>query len=153
MAKPRAEVRESLEKQIEEYVSGRLRGQEAYEFNIKIHKIDLPRGVRRKFNEDVIDDTVAAFMRGYLQDFADRLKGEFKWIHNWHQEGRSGGWLVLEPDYGLIGKDAGVTTLRQRLKDLETIDEMVKKGVREVTQILESEDYWDLKKQDWSPRD
>lgn len=154
MAKPSTEEkRKELEKEFDEYLSSRLRGQEAYEFDIKIQKIDLPRGVRRNFTESIIDDTVQSFMAHSLKDFAEALKKRFNWIHNWHQEGRSGGWLVLEPDYGILEKETGIQTLRNRLKDLRTIDKLVQQGLREVVKTMESRDYWEIPKQDWSPRD
>lgn len=154
MAKPtKEERRRELEKEFDRYLSHRLRGQEAYEFNIKVGRIDIPNAARRNLDEDVINDSVASFMAQSLKEFAEELQRAYPWIHNWHQEGRSGGWLVLEPDYGILDKETGLVTLRQRLKDLERIAKQVKEGVRGVERTLESDEYWEVKKQDWSPRD
>lgn len=145
--------RDALEQAISHYLFRRFSG-EAYGFNIKIQKMNIPRGARRLFDSDVIDSTVQSTFRQALIEFTDQLQSQFHWLRRWSQEGRSGGWLVLEPEQAVLDNpDVTLSVLRKRLKDLEKIDRWVREAKKELVRALESEEAWNVPKQDWSPRD
>ncbi len=133
---------------------------EAYEFNIKVGRIRIPEEVRQRVGEEQLGDIVQNEMHDTLTGFMDWLEGDFAWIGEWSQEGRSGGWLVLEPKDPVLteyGEIEDLDEARQRLKDLNEIDDRVRKGVREIKTNLSSRKYWfqlvPLSRKHWDPRE
>jgi len=70
-------------------------GQEAYDFNIKIYKINIPEIVRHIMSEDSIETNYQQAAESALDTFVSDLRHDYDWIFNWSTEGRSGGWLTL----------------------------------------------------------
>ncbi len=99
-------------------------------------------------------------MAAALDGFMERRQGEFAWGGEWSQEGRSGGWLVVEPKDPVLteyGEIEDLDEARQRLEDLDEIADRVKKGVRELKTNLSSRTYWfqlvPLSRKHWDPRE
>lgn len=147
---------------IEQYLSRHRRG-EFYEFDIKVHRINIPDVVRERVPEGEIERVVQQEMQDDLQGFADWFRGDYGWIQGWSQEGRSGGWLVLEPREPVLNEYGEVEDLHdahERLKALEEIDQRVRRGVRDLKRRLSSHAFWgeavpasQRSRKHWDPRE
>jgi len=71
-------------------------------FSIKVYNWRMPEGVEDKLRDagylDSAYETTNEDMAGALTDFVEDLQAKYKFINGWSQEGRSGGWLVLDID-------------------------------------------------------
>ncbi len=137
---------------------------ESYEFNIRVGAVNLPQTVRQNVAQNSIDDIVRMEMEFQLREFIAELKRTFPWIYGEAQAGRSGGWLVLQPDYGVMDEDGTIPNLAKagsRLKDLQEISRLVQEGVRGLEEDLATLDFWSDRvsapiqpsRKDWDPRD
>ncbi len=149
-----------VKKGIASYRSHHHPRKEAYEFNIKVGRIHIPEEVRQRVEEEQLENIVQNEMNDALTGFMDWLEGDFAWIGEWGQEGRSGGWLVLEPKDPVLteyGEIEDIKEAHQRLKDLNEIDDRVRKGVRELETNLSSRKHWfqlvPLSRKHWDPRE
>ncbi len=156
---------EDLVQELQSYMSGHdsFDG-ESYEFNIRLGIVNIPEDVQQNVAQRIIDEVVQVEMDFRLRDFVIGLKADFPWIYEWAQAGRSSGWLVLQPDYGVMDEDATIPDLakaRSRLEDLEKISRLVKEGVRELESDLATTDLWaevlpqftPTSKKHWDPRE
>lgn len=135
-----------IAKEIEEFISSHHRGGEAYDFNIKLQKIYVPDAVRRRLGEEEINRIAEDLARSDLEAFMDQLQKDFPWIHEWRQEGRSGGWLTIVPDHAVLDDYGNIDDLRdakKRLKDLHEIERQVEKAKNQHVAALESKRWWD----------
>jgi len=73
-------------------------GSGRYRFNIKIYEgFDLQKlASKTGKSEDFIYDEYNQFISDRLEGFIEDLEQEYDWIENIGQDGRSGGWLVIE---------------------------------------------------------
>lgn len=94
--------KDRLAEELDKYLSSRYR-EEAYEFNIKIMKVHVPEKVRKSLTESEVNDIFMHESAVQLEDFIDELRSDYSWISEWSQEGRSGGWLVIQPDDPVLG--------------------------------------------------
>lgn len=131
-------------------------GEEAYDFNIKIRKVNVPKIARNMYSEQEIDDHVRLAMESALNTFAEWVRDEFDWWKGWAQEGRSGGWLVVYADVPafILSFEEGArpSYVRQRIRDLRKIEERLKAEKKELIEHLEDLEFWDISPRDWSPR-
>jgi len=127
-------------------------GQEAYDFNIKIYKVEIPEIVRHIMSPDDIDYNYQKFAQLALKDLVDDLRHDYDWIFNWYQEGRSGGWLTLVTNDMVFVDGIRLGAPRKRIRDLREIEEKVRIAKREFEEEVESEDFWEIGPRDWSPR-
>lgn len=151
----REEDKEELVREYQDtFASRHVRGEEAYEFNIKIQKLDIPEIVRHTGTRDNLEFNVEELMEERLREFVEALESRFHWIRRWSRAGRSGGWLVLEPDEPLFtaADEVTVRMLEKRIKDLRTIDELLKKAKAKLKRDAASKDFWGIGPTDWSPR-
>ncbi len=137
---------------------------ESYEFNIRLGTINIPEDVQQNATQQSIDDIVQVEIGFRLKDFVVGLKTDFPWIYDWDQAGRSGGWLVLQPDYGVMDEDGTIPNLgkaRSRLKDLRKISRLVQEGVQGLEEDLATIEFWvnvlpqytPKSKKHWDPRE
>ena len=108
---------------------------EAYDFNIKVGAIAIPNEVYQHRTQEQVSDIVQGEMEVRLRNFAETLREDFPWIEDWGQVGRSGGWLVLKPQLGVMDESGDIPHLgdaRKRLKDLRKIYRLVQEGVRKL---------------------
>ena len=159
MASIRSLNRDDLARALERYRSRHHRGpEEAYDFDIKIYRVDLPRELRYPGeNRDEIDERIQKLYRDELDDFMAVL-GTHDWVQTSYQEGRSGGWLVVvvKPGHEVWDERGGLVSLtaaRRRLGALRGIEAGKDEGILRLQQTLASRDFWGIPKQDWSPRD
>lgn len=135
----------TLERILSKYLSRHSAGQEAYEFNIKIQKINIPKEIRESVSEDDTESVYDIESKSRLVDFAEGLLNEFPWIHKWYQEGRSGGWLVLYPREEIFDDYGNVTDIdmaKRRHKDLIEISRRVLHAKGELIGDMESKGWW-----------
>lgn len=135
-----------IAKEIEEFLSSHNRRGEAYDFDIKLQKIYVPDSVRRRLGEEEINRVADDLAQSDLEAFMDQLKKDFPWIHEWRQEGRSGGWLTIVPDHAVMDDYGNVDDLRdakKRLKDLYEIERQVEEAKDQHVADLESKKWWD----------
>jgi hypothetical protein len=152
--------KEHLERGLFGHLSRHQRSGEAYEFDIKIQKINIPDEVRERVSDSRIGAIFEVEASGRLNAFMDELKNDFPWIHEWRQDGRSGGWLVIEPDAAALdeyGNVEDVRFARKRLSDLDEIAARVEEAKKALKKDMGSSEWWGgrvkkVKKQDWSPR-
>ena len=127
-------------------------GQEAYDFNIKIYKINIPEIVRHIMSEDSIETNYQQAAESALDTFVSDLRHDYDWIFNWSTEGRSGGWLTLVTNDMAFVDGIRIGVPRKRIRDLRDIDERLRIAKRIFIKELESEDFWEVGPRDWSPR-
>ncbi len=128
-------------------------GQEAYDFDIKIRKINIPWQVRGIYTDKQIDEKYQEYATDALETFKADLKHDYEWISAVFQEGRSGGWLVVvtrdEPAF-IDGIRMGY--VRKRIRDLREIEEKVKIAKKNFVAMMEDSNFWEIGPRDWSPR-
>lgn len=133
---------------------------EAYEIDIRIHRVDIPDYVRAAMDEASIGSIVSDAMRVALMDFAEGLTEDYPWIRTWAQEGRSGGWLVLYTDDPVLDYEGNVPNARKaqkRLRDLSEIHRRQNRAEHAFRRLMENPDFWDgfglpgPRRQDWRP--
>jgi len=127
-------------------------GVEVYDFNIKIYLVDIPDIVSELLTQDEIDEKYQEAAQRALQDLAEQLKGDYDWISNWYQEGRSGGWLTLVAHDEVFLEENPIRVPRKRIRDLREIDKKVRTAARDFVNMVESPDFWEIDPRDWSPR-
>lgn len=135
-----------ITKEIEGFLSSHNRRGEAYDFDIKLRKIYVPDPVRKRMSEEEINDIAEQLAQSDLDAFMEQLQEDFPWIHEWRQEGRSGGWLTIVPDVAVLDDYGNVDDLRmarKRANDLNEIARQVDEGVRQHVESLESKKWWD----------
>lgn len=137
-----------------EFASRHTHGEEIYEFNIKIQKLDIPEIVRQTSTKENLEFNVDDLMEERLREFAESLESKYYWIRRWGREGRSGGWLVLEPDEPMFSaaEDVSIRMLEKRIKDLRAIGESLKKAKAKLRRDVASKEFWGIGPTDWSPR-
>jgi hypothetical protein len=127
-------------------------GQEAYDFNIKIQKINIPDIVRQIMSEDSIETNYQRAAEVALADFVQDIIYDYDWVDDWHQEGRMGGWLTLITNDMVFVDGIRLGAPRKRIRDLRDIDERLRIRKREFIKEMESTDFWEVGPRDWSPR-
>lgn len=174
-SKPEPISREKLEKGLSRFMSRHTRdislreGQEAYDFNIKVQKIDIPDIVRQLKSASEIDDVAETQMRARLTIFADALVETYPWVDDWYTTGRSGGWLTLVTDEPVLTDNWEIPrtdvpegpkewapahvlgVAARRLRELEDINLKIQDGISELIFDLESPSWWDVTPKDWMP--
>lgn len=166
-------TRESLNKAFSKFMSRHHRadaGEEAYDFNIKIQKINIPEVVRKLKGDQDVEDQADREIQDRLINFASSLEAMYPWISGWGQFGHSGGWLTLMTDEPVLTgneevplephhegapkgwmPNAAIKPAMKRLSDLQDIAELVRKGVRTLKNDLEGPEYWEITPKDWVP--
>ena len=93
-----AEVIVKLEGLEDSFFYGRLNNLNQLKFNIKIYDIPDFKEIAAKYDktEDQIDDDWWEFLKFTLDGFGQQVTEDCPWIRNWSQDGRLGGWLILE---------------------------------------------------------
>ncbi len=135
-----------IAKEIEGFLSSHNRRGEAYDFDIKMRKVYVPAPVRKRMSEEAIDEIAQGLAAEDINAFMDQLKKDFPWIHEWRQEGRSGGWLTIVPEAAALDDYGRIEDLRyakKRLNDLYEIEKQVEEGVNQHIATLESKTWWD----------
>lgn len=153
--------REDVERALSQYLSRHhypRSGLEAYDFNIKMGLIDVPSKVREHYSEAEVNDRLEAEMVVRLKDFGEYLTEDFPWIRGWLQEGRSGGWLVVETDDPMLNDDLEVNHLgraRKRVRELRQISIRIREEQLGLEGDIESLEWWGIPSsvKDWSPKD
>lgn len=131
---------------------------EAYDFNIKVYNISPPAVLRRVMSAEEAENRLQNGMAARLRDFIDMVQGTFTWVSQAYQTGRSGGWLTVlaKPGYEVFGSDDTITSrmtdARRRLFDVEWIDQKLEREKRNLVRDAAEPDFWEIRKQDWSPR-
>lgn len=167
--------RAKIEKGLSRFMSRHTRdfglrdGEEAYDFDIKIQKIDIPDIVRQLKSDGEIDEVSEAQMNSRFTIFADSLKEIYPWVKEWYQTGRSGGWLtivtgepVLTDNWEIPRSDIregpkewaptyALSAAAKRLEALEEIKRNVENGIDELVGDLESRAWWGITPKDWKP--
>jgi hypothetical protein len=148
----------AVKERLHRYLSRHQSSGEAYEFGIKIRKVNIPDKVREKLSEAQIQDAFDSEASQRLDAFMEQLKDDFPWILRWRQDGRSGGWLVIEPDAAALDDYGNVEDVRfakKRLNDLNEITRRVEASKRDFVDDMQSGEWWGVhpKKQFWSPRE
>lgn len=160
---------EELEEELRGYLSRHVRGPgEAYEFNIKVRRLNIPDRVREHLGEERLAVIVQNEMTDALTGFVDWSEGDFGWISGWEQAGRGGGWLVFHtnepvlPVVNVHGEVEDVELAEQRLKDLNTIDERIRRSIDEMERDFASPRFWGhlipefkalISRKHWDPRE
>lgn len=158
MPSPKERLDQEILRRSTDHLSKHQPSGEAYEFNIKIRKVNIPDEVRGKFSEAHITDIYEFAASQRLKDFVENLKTDFPWIHDWRQDGRSGGWLVIVPNDAVLLSEFGkhVRPKMKRLKDLDEIAARVEEAKRDFKLDMESPEWWGIsrsKKVPWNPRE
>lgn len=136
---------------------------EAYEFSIKMRPVGIPKEVRERLPEKVIDNIYEAEAQFRIDVFMEELIEKFPWIVTWRTAGRSGGWLVIEPEFAVLDEHGNVDLdsapgsrgpkdwfpggssahAEKRLDDLAEIGRLVGAAKRDLKMDLESVAWWD----------
>lgn len=127
-------------------------GKEAYDFNIKIQKIWIPEKVRQVHSEQVIQEKYDERARAAFEDFSDLIRNDYDWIGAISQQGRSGGWLVIETEDPAFVEGEPLRLPRKRIMALRQIYEDLKKAKQDFVKELEDQQFWEISPRDWSPR-
>lgn len=151
-------AKEKLEKEIWRYLTPGYG--EAYRFNIKMPPIRLPEAMEKKLSDEKRADLVDHAMQEALEMFVEELIQNYPWIRSGDQEGRSGGWLVVQTDYGVLddygripseeGQDEGPKDwsplwqggARKRLEDLRKIDKEVRDAKKMLLDDMKTQAFW-----------
>ncbi len=162
MARSRLEVEEGLRRYLDPHDTFR---EEAYQFDIKMRRIDIPPRVQEHVGDITINATVEAVMESRLSAFVEGMKARYDWIGNWAVAGRSSGWLVLESHDAMLDQDAelqpeDLPEARRRLRNLDEIDWHVRESKRELKRELGAVEFWRTAvpgrlpgRKGWDPRD
>ncbi len=136
---------------------------ESYDFDIKARGVNIPEVVHQHTSQQRIDNIVQTEMEFRLREFIDELKHDFPWVYDTAQAGRSGGWLVIQPDAEVMDEQGipHLESARRRLRDLEEISQRVKEGIRGLKEDLATLNFWSDRvsapilpsRKDWDPRD
>ena len=96
--KPMADLIEKIEELEDSFFYGRLNNLNQMKFNIKMYDVPDFQEIATKFgqSENQIAEDWYEHLRSRLESWANDLMEECPWIKDWNQDGRSGGWLVLE---------------------------------------------------------
>lgn len=144
-----------LEREFEGFLSAHTRGTEEYQFNIKMHFIDVPEIARQLIPADELDRTIGLNQTSRLMNLKNDLHAAYPWILKIQQEGRSGGWLILWPRGSVLDEDltikANFTVAEKRLKDLFEIKALVKQRIAELKEDFNNPAWWGYGPRDWMP--
>jgi len=96
--KPMADLIEKIEELEDSFFYGRLNNLNQMKFNIKMYDVPDFQEIATKYgqSENQIAEDWYEYLRDRLEGWAHDLMEECPWIKDWNQDGRSGGWLVLE---------------------------------------------------------
>lgn len=152
----RVEVASELLRRRSTHYEGQGHG-EAYDFNIKMRNISAPEVLRRVMTADEVDIRLEIAAADRLRDFVDMMRGVFPWVQDGYPTGRSGGWLtvIVKPGWTVFKTDDELTTLkeaRRRLHDVEWIAQKLEREKRNLIRDAATNDFWGIRKQDWTPR-
>lgn len=125
---------------------------EAYDFNIKIRKVWIPEKVRSAYTEKEIQEKYDERARVAFEDFSDFIRNDYEWIGAISQQGRSGGWMVIETEDPAFTGDQPLRVPRKRIMALRQIYEDLQKAKKDFVKELEDEKFWEISPRDWSPR-
>jgi uncharacterized protein YozE (UPF0346 family) len=130
----------------------------AFQFDIKIQRIDVPAWARSHVAD--LDGVIDFGFSLTLSEFRDYIGGKYDWIDQVHVVGRTGGWFVVVPknteglqeflydtefddnvaigdpqshDYSLMDKIA---------HDLVDIDHLIRNGKQKLVELLSSARTW-----------
>lgn len=152
--KDHAARREELLREFEPFLSTHgPHGEEAYQFNIKIQKVDIPDMVRRVLGEDALNQKFEEVQNQRLVVFANDVQADNDWIDGWGQYGRSGGWLVFWPFYRVLSDSHGFdfTGARARLKSLRKIEKELREAIVQFKRDMQNPAWWGVGPKDWMP--
>lgn len=93
-----AELIVKLEDLEDSFFYGRLNNLNQLKFNIKIYNTPDFKEIAAKHEktEEQINEDWWEFLKFTLDGFGQQIMEECPWIRDWSQDGRSGGWLILE---------------------------------------------------------
>ena len=96
--KPMTDIIEKLESLDDSFFYDRLNNLNQLKFNIKIYDTPNFAEIASEYNlsEEQIYEDWGEFLKLTLDGFAQQMMEECPWINDWSQDGRSGGWLVVE---------------------------------------------------------
>jgi len=127
-------------------------GEEAYDFNIKMQKINIPKVVRSAYSQDAIQRKYEVAAVGAVEGVKQYLEDKHDWIEKVLQTGRSGGWLTVVTERPVFLDEAKVSEMRDRIADLRDIEKDLKIIKGDFIRDMESTDFWEIGPRDWSPR-
>jgi len=158
----RSELEEKIKALRKAQGRGGDRAGEGYAFNIKTWNVEVPSVVTKWVPDNVIAETLADQTNIELQSLVESLQGEYPWVStDWEQAGRSGGWLVLYDDEGLIGNlqdffayapedddwevfmESNIARADERLSDVAAIRTRVREAVRGYERYMATIDPWE----------
>ncbi|OPL12661.1 MAG: hypothetical protein AVO34_06910 [Firmicutes bacterium ML8_F2] len=117
---------------IEEYQGHHCRGDNQFQFNVKMYNIFVPDEIEEHLPPEEISELMDWEVQHYVEEFQDEMHRAFQgWIRNIYGAGRSGGWLVLECDGGI---DALISDLEHYK---EEVDELLSDNPEEIPPLLE----------------
>jgi hypothetical protein len=149
-----------LEKQFRGYLAKHREStgldREAYEFNIKMYRIDVPDIVRRINSPDAIGDTIQEEQEERLKLFVEAMKDAHWWISDWGRVGRSGGWLALMTYDSILDHNQEISgslkAAEKRLADLVNIEGILKEEKKKLQKDFADPAWWGYgDPQDWMP--
>ncbi len=136
--------RKDLEQEIGSYIS-HLFLSESYHFNIEVGVLDIPDEVYHYRNREEVSRLAETEVGMWRLSLIEQIKAEFPWIEDWERIGRSGGWLILKPQIGVLDKRGDSLHLkdtRRRLRDLRTIYDQIQQGLTQLHVDFHSIDFW-----------
>lgn len=127
-------------------------GEEAYDFNIKVYRVNIPKTVRHVLSDQLINKKYEEEAFERLGTLRADLKFEYDWIADVGQEGRSGGWLVVITNEPAFIDSIRLGYVRKRIRDLRAIEKKVEIAKKNFVAMMEDPDWWEIGPRDWSPR-
>lgn len=150
----RAARREELFREFKPFLSTHgPQGEEAYQFNIKIQKVDIPDIVRRVLGEDALNQRFEQEQQRRLEEFAAAVEYASDWISGWTQAGRSGGWLIFTPFNEVLSEtdDFNFTEAKTRLQSLRKIGKELREAIDQFKRDMRDPAWWGVGPKDWIP--
>lgn len=111
------------------------RGEGKYQFNIKFYSRNVSPMAQELLSDNAIGDAHWDIINHELRCLVDKdycdgvLSDDFDWIKNIYQEGRLGGWLVLE---NYSEDEASADAFEARYDDIKSEQERVKERVHDL---------------------
>ena len=126
---------------------------DAYEFDIRIPDLRVPREVRWLLTGEEIDLRLQEFYKAVMEGLASSIKRHEGWVRGWKA---MEGWrrMVLVAHDQVAEVDVPLGVLRKRLTVLRKLDAAVASTRVDMERHVALRSFWDVEplKQDWSPR-
>jgi len=122
--KPRHTAKDiqAIIKKLEDFIHRGGRDYGDYQFNIKLHGIDVPDSVTEEHGDNTVNDFAMEEAALRVRQLGEDIKRRFAWVGDWGQSGRSGGWFVL------IDEDKVMDTLEHAMVTADDRDELDEEG-------------------------